>query len=57
MSDNELDPGAPTQMFQAFMDRESPEAADPGSTRAYLVGGIALALVLVLALAWFVLAG
>jgi hypothetical protein len=55
MSDNELDPGAPTQMFQAFMDREAPEASAPGSTRALLVGGIVVALLLVLALAWFFL--
>lgn len=57
MSDDELDPGAPTQMFQAFMDRESPEASDTGPARTYLVAGVVVALLLALALAWVVLAG
>jgi hypothetical protein len=57
MSNDELDPGAPTQMFQAFMDREPAEAADPGPSRQIMVAGIVVALLLVLALAWVVLAG
>jgi hypothetical protein len=52
MSDDELDPGAPTQMFQAFMDRPEPEPARSG----WLWSALALAAVLVVALvAWLTL--
>jgi hypothetical protein len=55
MHENELDPGASTQMFQAFVDRaEEPEPS--GSLRKW-VALTAGALVIVVALAWFVLGG
>jgi hypothetical protein len=58
MPENDLDPGASTQMFQAFVD--SPELEEPGRRpwmRAVLVGAALVGLVIVLALAWFVLGG
>ena len=55
--ENELDPGASTQMFQAFVDRhESEEPAAPRTRTALVVGG-ALALVLVLVLVVLVVLG
>ena len=54
MPENELDPGASTQMFQAFVDRPEPEAS--GSRWIWAALGVA-ALVIVLALAWLVLGG
>ena len=58
MPEDELDPGATTQMFQAFVDRadETEESASPW-TRVAIVGAALVALVLVLALAWFLLGG
>ena len=54
-NENELDPGAPTQMFQAFVDRAEPEASGSRGTQVALA---ALAgLVILLALAFFVLRG
>jgi hypothetical protein len=54
MPENELDPGASTQMFQAFVDQPEPE---PSGTR-WLWPAVAVAvLVIVLALGWFLLAG
>jgi hypothetical protein len=50
---DDLDPGAPTQMFQAFVDRQEPEA----SGRRWLwvtLAGVALVMLL---LAWLVLGG
>jgi hypothetical protein len=55
MSENELDPGASTEMFQAFVDRaDEPEAS--GSRWIWVVLAVA-ALVIVAALAWLVLGG
>ena len=55
MPEDELDPGASTQMFQAFVDRrEEPEAS--GSRWIWVAFAVA-ALVIVLALAWRVLGG
>lgn len=54
MADDELDPGANTQMFQAFMDRPEPEVS--GSRGIWIALAVA-ALVIALALAWFVLGG
>ena len=55
MSENELDPGASTEMFQAFVDRSAePEAS--GSRWILVVLAVA-ALVIVAALAWLVLGG
>jgi hypothetical protein len=53
MSDNELDPGASTEMFQAFVDRPEPEV--PRSGWKWAAGAIA-ALVIVVLIAWLVLA-
>jgi hypothetical protein len=54
MPDNDdLDPAASTQMFQAFVDRPEPEASR--WRRVALAGGIAAGLVVVLALAWLAL--
>lgn len=55
MSDDELDPGASTEVFQAFVDRPD-EPAESGSRRVWVVLGVAAA-VIVLALAWLVLRG
>jgi hypothetical protein len=56
MSENELDPGASTEMFQAFVDRaDEPEAS--GSSRWIWVVLVVAALVIVAALAWLVLGG
>ena len=53
MPENELDPGASTQMFQAFVDRREPETS--GSRWIFAV--LAVAVLVVLALAWLVLRG
>ena len=57
MPDDDLDPSASTQMFQAFVDRQEPEASGQGRKRATLVIGILVALVVVLAVAWYLLGG
>lgn len=57
MSDNDLDPGANTQMFQAFVDRGEPEASTPGWKWAALAGAALVALVIVSTLAWLILRG
>jgi hypothetical protein len=57
MDENELDPGANTQMFQAFVDRSEPETAGSSGRRAALVFAALAGLVIVLALAWFILGG
>ncbi|UYM05842.1 hypothetical protein [Solicola gregarius] len=51
----ELDPGASTQMFQAFVDRHEPEESAVPHSRAVLVGVALVGLVIVLVLAWFLL--
>lgn len=53
--DHELDPAASTQMFQAFVDRREPEASGPSRTPV-LVAAALVGLVVVLALAWLLLA-
>jgi hypothetical protein len=55
MPDDELDPGASTQMFQAFVDRaEEPE----GSGSRWIWAAVAVvALLAVLALGWVLLGG
>ena len=56
MPDDELDPGASTQMFQAFVDRpEEPESSGSRWTGAALAGAALAGLVVVLALAWLTL--
>jgi Flp pilus assembly protein TadB len=57
MPDDDLDPSASTQMFQAFVDRQEPEASGQGRKRAALVIGVLVALVVVLAIAWYLLGG
>lgn len=55
MPEDDLDPAANTQMFQAFVDR--PDHEDSGSRSSWAaLAGVALAvLVVVVALAWLVL--
>jgi hypothetical protein len=57
MPEDELDPGANTEMFQAFMDRPEPEASRPGWIGIALVVAAVAALVIVAAIAWAMLAG
>jgi hypothetical protein len=57
MPENDLDPGASTQMFQAFVDRDEPEEFRPPWMRAVLVGTALVALVIVLGFAWLGLGG
>ena len=52
--ENDLDPGANTQMFQAFVDRHEPEEARAPKPWAAVVGIAVLMLVIVVALAWLV---
>ena len=54
MPQDELDPGANTQMFQAFVDSPEPEAS---GSRWMKVALVVAALVIALALAWLVLGG
>ena len=59
MSDDELDPGANTEMFQAFVDRHPQadsrsDSSGSGWLWAAVVAGV---LVILLAVAWFVLGG
>lgn len=53
--ENDLDPGANTQMFQAFVDRHEPEESAPRRSSALLVGAALVALVIVAVIAWLVL--
>jgi hypothetical protein len=56
MADDEIeDPAANTQMFQAFMDR--PREPESSGSRWLLVAGVAVAVVVVVVLAWFLLGG
>lgn len=56
MSDDEIeDPAASTQMFQAFMDR--PREPEPSGARAVWIALAVVALVIVAALAWFLMSG
>ena len=56
MPENDLDPGASTQMFQAFVDRPEPEESGARWMRAVLVGAALVGLV-VLAFIWLLLGG
>ena len=57
MPEDELDPGANTQMFQAFMDRPEPEASRPGWVGVAVAASAVAALVVVALLAWLLLRG
>ncbi|HLR83763.1 MAG TPA: hypothetical protein VK059_02375 [Nocardioidaceae bacterium] len=52
--ENDLDPGANTQMFQAFVDRHEPEGSTPNRSHAGLIAAVVVALVIVVVLAWLV---
>ena len=55
MPDDEIDdPAASTQMFQAFVDR--PREPEPRS-RGLVVGLVVVAVLVVVAIVWFLLAG
>lgn len=56
MPENELDPGASTQMFQAFVDRPEEEPEASGSRWTWVALAVA-ALLIGSALAWLVLGG
>lgn len=55
MPEDELDPAASTQMFQAFVDR--PEEPKASGSRWMWVALAVAALVILLAIAWLVLGG
>lgn len=58
MPENEdLDPGANTQMFQAFVDRAEPEKTGLRWTRVVLAGAGLIALVIVAIIVLIALAG
>ena len=58
MPENEdLDPGANTQMFQAFVDRAEPEKPGLRWTRLVLAGAGLVALVILAIIVLFALAG
>jgi hypothetical protein len=54
---DDLDPAASTQMFQAFVDRAEPESPGRRWKQAALAVAAVAGLVIVLALAWLVLGG
>lgn len=55
---DDLDPGASTQMFQAFVDSAEPESSGPPPwTRVALVSAVLAGLVILLAIAWLMLTG
>ena len=53
MPEDELDPAASTQMFQAFVDRREPEKSGPPWT--LILAGAALAALVIVVLAWLLL--
>jgi hypothetical protein len=55
MPDNDLDPAASTQQFQAFVDRTDHEESGSQASRALWAGVAVAVLVVVVALAWLVL--
>jgi hypothetical protein len=55
MPEDDLDPGANTQQFQAFVDRSDHEESGSRSSRAAIAGVAVAVLVVVVALAWLVL--
>ena len=56
MSEDELDPGASTEMFQAFVDRAEPEASRSSWAGVAVAGVVLAGLLIVVALVWLVLA-
>jgi hypothetical protein len=52
---DDLDPGANTQMFQAFVDRAEADEAKPRWKRPALAGAALVAVVIVVAVAWLAL--
>lgn len=56
-TDNNPDPAASTQMFQAFVDRYEPGGSGESRTPVIVVGAGLVALVIVVALVWLVLRG
>lgn len=52
---DDLDPGANTQMWQAFVDRADPEPSRSSGMRWALVVAALAVLIIVAAVAWFVL--
>jgi hypothetical protein len=57
MPENDLDPVASTQKFQAFVDRPEAEAEGPRTMRVALAGAAVAGLLIVLAFAWLELGG
>jgi len=57
MPEDELDPGASTQMFQAFMDRPAPEESRPAWVGPAVLLAAVGGLVIVLVLAFLLLRG
>jgi hypothetical protein len=54
---DDRDPGASTQMFQAFFDRAEAEESGPRRMWVAPVGAAVVGLVTVFALAWLVVGG
>jgi hypothetical protein len=54
MPEDDLDPAASTQQFQAFVDRPDQEESGSRSSRAVFTGVVAVLVILAL-LAWLVL--
>lgn len=54
MSDQNVDPSGNTEAFRAF-SRDTPEPAAPASKTPLVIGGV-VAVVLILAIAWWALA-
>jgi hypothetical protein len=55
MPEDDLDPAANTQMFQAFVDRPDHEESESRSSRAVFAGVALAVLVVAVALAWLLL--
>jgi hypothetical protein len=52
---DDLDPGANTQMFQAFVDRAETEASTSPWKRVAVLGTVLVGVAIVVVLAWFAL--
>ena len=57
MPEDELDPAANTQMFQAFMDRREPEATRPPWIGVAVGLAAVVVLLIVAVIAWAMLGG
>jgi len=57
MPENDLDPAASTQQFQAFFDRAEPETTRPRWMGPAVAGAAVAGLVVVLVVVWLVLGG